>query len=525
MAQPPAIDYTNKDYASLRRGMLELAQYRLPEWTDLSPADVGVTLVDLFAYMGDIILYYQDRLASELFPQTALEPRNVLQLLRLIGYELKPPSASSTSLDLTFNVPGPGVATTFTIATGQQFATKAATGPVVVFEYTLPPLSLDLAAAPFTTTTDGKRLYRGLPVRQVRTRPLEILGTSTNVPNQSFELQQTPVVLDTLQVEVNEGAGFVAWDRRDNLLYHVDDTGRTILPSPDSHEYYVQFDELGIASVVMGDGLYGAIPRGQIRARYATSDGAIGNVAANTIAEARTSIPNLKSVTNPAPAVGGEDRESIDHAVRFAPLAFRSQARAVTLTDFISIAHQAGGVSKVRAHSKGWNTVELVVAPTGNVLASPDSLLKQRLVRFFEDKRMVGTFVVIRDPIPAPVDVTLDVIPSYNYDPESVRLSVEKSINDLLAYANVDFGRPLYLSKVYEAVETIPGVFALTVRRFARRDATAMPVLKPVIYRIADRVDPSPVGFQITSSGRIDIDDVELPFLGGFIIDMQEAAR
>ncbi len=506
--------------------MLELAQYRLPEWTDLSPADVGVTLIDLFAYMGDIVLYYQDRLASELFPHTALEPRNVLQLLRLIGYELKPSSAASTTLDLTFNVPPAGASTTFTIATGTQFATKAATGPVVVFEYTLPPLTLDQSGSPFTTTPDGKRLYSGLPVRQCRTRPVEILGISTNEPNQSFELRQSPVLLDTLQVEVNEGAGFVVWDRRDNLLYHVDDTGRTILPSPVSHEYYLQFDELGIASVIMGDGVYGAIPRGQIRARYATCDGSIGNVAANTIVEARTSIPNLKSVTNPAPAVSGEDRESIEHAVKFAPLAFRSQARAVTLSDFISIAHQAGGISKVRAHSKGWNTVELVVAPTGDVLASPDVLLKQRLVRFFEDKRMVGTFVVIRDPIPVPVDVTLDVVPEYNYDPESVRLNVEKSINDLLAYANVDFGRPLYLSKIYEAVEGIPGVFALTVRKFARPQVTLLvPPLKPVKYRIADRIDPSPTGFQITSSGRIDIDDFELPFLAGFIIDMQEAPR
>jgi len=48
----PTIDYTNKDFQSLRRAMLELARYRLPEWTDQSPSDLGVLLVDLFAYMG-----------------------------------------------------------------------------------------------------------------------------------------------------------------------------------------------------------------------------------------------------------------------------------------------------------------------------------------------------------------------------------------------------------------------------------------------------------------------------------------
>ena len=32
MTTPPAIDYTNKDFLSLRRAMLDLARYRLPEY-------------------------------------------------------------------------------------------------------------------------------------------------------------------------------------------------------------------------------------------------------------------------------------------------------------------------------------------------------------------------------------------------------------------------------------------------------------------------------------------------------------
>ena len=49
-------------------------------------------LVDLFAYVGDVIAYYQDRIASESFLDTAVERRSVLNLLRLIGYELAPPA-------------------------------------------------------------------------------------------------------------------------------------------------------------------------------------------------------------------------------------------------------------------------------------------------------------------------------------------------------------------------------------------------------------------------------------------------
>src|SRR5215471_21226715 len=98
----PAIDYTNKDFTSLRQALLDLARSRLPEWTDRSPADLGMLLLDLFAYIGDVMLYYQDRIANESFLQTATERRSVLQMLRLIGYELKPPLAAAADLTLIF---------------------------------------------------------------------------------------------------------------------------------------------------------------------------------------------------------------------------------------------------------------------------------------------------------------------------------------------------------------------------------------------------------------------------------------
>src|SRR5712691_8224242 len=120
MTAPPAIDYTDKDYDSLRQAMLNLAAYRLPEWTDRSPADLGVLLVDLFAYLGDILSYYQDRLASESYLDTAVERRSIMYLLRLIGYELAGPVAASAELDLVFAAPGPGQPTTVRIPSGAR---------------------------------------------------------------------------------------------------------------------------------------------------------------------------------------------------------------------------------------------------------------------------------------------------------------------------------------------------------------------------------------------------------------------
>src|SRR5262245_32722949 len=119
---PPAIDYTDKDFRSLRAAMLRLAQQRLPEWTDQSPADLGILLVDLFAYVGDVITYYQDRIASELFPSTATERASVVDLLRLIGYELA--TATPAAADLTLTFPTPPGPLTVVVPHGARFTSK-----------------------------------------------------------------------------------------------------------------------------------------------------------------------------------------------------------------------------------------------------------------------------------------------------------------------------------------------------------------------------------------------------------------
>ena len=84
---PPAIDYTNKDYVSCRQAMLDLARYRLPEWTDHSAADPGVLLVDSPPTSATSrLLSGPHRQRSVL--ATAAERRSILHLLRLIGYQL-----------------------------------------------------------------------------------------------------------------------------------------------------------------------------------------------------------------------------------------------------------------------------------------------------------------------------------------------------------------------------------------------------------------------------------------------------
>src|SRR6476620_9128552 len=100
------IDYLARDYNSFRQAFVDLIPAKLPEWTDRSEADFGIALLELFAYMADILSYYQDRIANEAFLNTAQERRSVINHLRLIGYEMAPaaPAAARLSLIVANNV-------------------------------------------------------------------------------------------------------------------------------------------------------------------------------------------------------------------------------------------------------------------------------------------------------------------------------------------------------------------------------------------------------------------------------------
>jgi hypothetical protein len=104
--QQPVIDYLTKDYAGFRQGMLNQIPLLLPEWTDRSEADFGVVLIELFAYVADILSYYQDRVANEAYLRTATQRRSVAELLRLIGYQIDPGLAATAliHLDVTGDV-------------------------------------------------------------------------------------------------------------------------------------------------------------------------------------------------------------------------------------------------------------------------------------------------------------------------------------------------------------------------------------------------------------------------------------
>ena len=84
----PAINYLAKDYESFRRLILDRLALVMPGWQERHAPDVGIVLVELLAYTGDYLSYYQDAVATEAYLDTARQRISVRRHARLVDYRL-----------------------------------------------------------------------------------------------------------------------------------------------------------------------------------------------------------------------------------------------------------------------------------------------------------------------------------------------------------------------------------------------------------------------------------------------------
>jgi len=123
-----------------------LVQQRCPEWTDHNVSDPGVTLIELFAWMTDQLVYRLNRVPD----------RNYVKFLELIGVTLFPPTAAKTQVTFWLAAPQPD---TVTIAAGTQVATlRTDTSEAIAFATTEDLPIIPCALGRLGSMIDGKTL-------------------------------------------------------------------------------------------------------------------------------------------------------------------------------------------------------------------------------------------------------------------------------------------------------------------------------------------------------------------------------
>ena len=245
-------------------------------------------------------------------------------------------------------------------------------------------------------------------------------------------------------------------------------------------DFVVETELDGTASLRFGDGTLGRKPSAgaTFTATYRVGCGAAGNIGAEALRCIVAPLPGISQVRNPMAAQGGTAPEALEQIRQFAPFAFRTQERAVTEDDYAEVARRHPEVQQAAAQFRwfgSWWTALITIDRKGG--RPVDSAFAEEMRRFLERFRLAGYDLEVRPPIfvPLQVDMLVCVAPGFfSSDVKSSLLDVF-STRDLPSGArgffhpdNFTFGKPIYLSQIYQHAMAVSGVASVEVTAFQR---------------------------------------------------------
>lgn len=102
MAQDRDIKYVNKDFGDFRSQLIEYAKNYFPDtYNDFSPSSPGMMFIEMAAYVGDVLSFYQDTQLQETYIQHAKNPSNLYNLAYMMGYSPKITTPSTVDIEVS----------------------------------------------------------------------------------------------------------------------------------------------------------------------------------------------------------------------------------------------------------------------------------------------------------------------------------------------------------------------------------------------------------------------------------------
>ena len=300
-------------------------------------------------------------------------------------------------------------------------------------------------------------------------------GGDARRPNQRLPLRQSPLTFvsastpsgrrSTLEVRV-EGT---RWEER-STLYGA---------KPGDRAYSLDLEDDARTEVVTGDGREGArLPTGQanVRARYRKGLGVAGNVKADRLTTLQVRPAGVSAVTNPEPASGGEDPETLATAREQAPLSVLTLDRAVSRQDYADFAAAFAGIAKAEAAwvpSGPRRGIALTVAGIDGEAIQEASPIQSRLIEALRahGDPLVGLTVRSYRAVAFDLSLTVKIDPAEEQDATLAR--VRSVLVGAFAFAPRTFGQPVSIDEVVAVAHDARGVVAVDVDVLRRADQAA----------------------------------------------------
>ena len=540
MAQKRDIKYLNRNFDSFRGQLIEFAKNYFPDtYNDFSPTSPGMMFIEMASYVGDVLSFYQDTQIQESFVQYAQNPANLYNMAYMMGYRPKITSVSRADIQVSqtiatgsFDVPNYSLAAR--IEEGAQLRSSDSSGTVFItdravdftFSSSFDPTNIIVNGNGTVTLVKNVPAYSGQIKTVTRTfdtvqrfptitlEDIDIVGILDIEDEQQETWYEVPFLgQETVFVEqrnTNPDLGNVY-----NTLQLVKADKRFTTRFNSTGQLVVQFgsgilgsDDSTVVPSMLNVGLgtntgvsrldyaydptnflytrtYGLAPTGTLTIRYIVGGGVQSNVPANSITtlissgNVTTGDANTLTFTNPQPATGGSDGDTVEEIRQNALRSFNEQGRAVTLQDYAiraySLPTSLGSISKVyitqEQNYSTNSTVDSVVDSNplalsmyilsydiDGKLSTASSTLKNNLKTYLSQYIMMTDAVNLRDAFVINIGVEYEIITYPNVIGREVLLECNRKLSEYFATANMNINQPINLSEVYTVLDRIKGV-------------------------------------------------------------------
>lgn len=220
-----------------------------------------------------------------------------------------------------------------------------------------------------------------------------------------------------------------------------------------------------------GNGVRGMIPpkgsQNILAVEYRSGGGEKGNLDAGTITILTTAIPNIKSVENSVPSVGGTNQEDFQRAAERGPGSIKNLGRAVTKEDFEWLALQFQEVAKARCIESQRGKISLVIVPKTPRELKPKKVLLDMIKRYLSDRALVTLKDKIEVEGPTYTEIAIDITVRILSMGESSRISetIQKKIHEFLhpvkggnKSQGWNFGESIYVVDIGSCISEIEGI-------------------------------------------------------------------
>jgi hypothetical protein len=101
MADKKDIKYLNRDFNSFRAALIDYTKTYFPTtYNDFSPASPGMMIMEMAAYVGDVLSFYLDNQVQETYLQYARQTNNLFELAYMFNYTPKVTGAATTTISV-----------------------------------------------------------------------------------------------------------------------------------------------------------------------------------------------------------------------------------------------------------------------------------------------------------------------------------------------------------------------------------------------------------------------------------------